>query len=113
MLKLQDPPAQGLPDPGGQDTVVPRPVRIGSGYLDADGSRAAGHPGRGSRGRRGVIERHDLGSAGHQRSLLPGYRLLGAVITNPGGFAVPVTADRWPARPGQSNRGNARLPTGS
>ena len=74
MFKLQHSPAQGLPDPAGQLVVLPRPGRIGFGYLDADRRGGAGHPWIASRGWRGIDERHDLDSAGHQRSLWPVHR---------------------------------------
>jgi hypothetical protein len=71
MLKLQHPPAQGLADPAGQVVILPRPGRVGIGDLDATSRGGAGHPGIGSRRRRGVVERNDLGSAWHPCSLLP------------------------------------------
>ena len=74
VLQLQHPPAQGLPDPVSQLVVLPRPGGIGIGDLDADGRNGAWHPQIGAGRRRGVGERHDLGPAGHPRSLLPAYR---------------------------------------
>jgi hypothetical protein len=72
VLQLQHPPAQRLPDPAGEAVVLPRPAGVGIGHVDAGARPGAGHhPGIGSRGRRGVVERHDLDTAGHQRSLRP------------------------------------------
>jgi hypothetical protein len=70
VFKLQYPPAQGGPDPPGQVVVLPRPGGVGIGDLDADRRGGAGHPWIGFGGR-GIDERHDLSSAGHQRSSWP------------------------------------------
>ena len=69
MLKLQHPPAQGLADPAGEVVILPRPGRVGVGDLDAGSRGGAGHPWIGSRRRRRVVERNDLGSARHPGSL--------------------------------------------
>ena len=69
MLKLQHPPAQGLADLAGQVVILPRPGRVGVGDLDAGSRSGAAHPWIGSRRRRRVVERNDLGSARHPRSL--------------------------------------------
>jgi hypothetical protein len=74
VLKLQHPPAQGLTDPAGEVVVLPGPGGVGVGYLDVNGRGGAGQPWIGSGRWRGVVERHDLGSAGHQCSLLPAHR---------------------------------------
>src|ERR1700722_1011516 len=71
MLKLQHPPAQGLADPPGKVVIPPWPGRVGLGDLDASSRGGAGHPWIGSRRRRGVVERNDLGSARHPCSLFP------------------------------------------
>jgi hypothetical protein len=79
MLKLQHPPAQGLADPPGEVVIPPRPGWVGVDDLDASSRGRAGHPWIGSRRRRGVVERNDLGSARHRCSLF-GARVTGNKI---------------------------------
>ena len=70
MVKLQHAPAQDLPDPAGEIVVVPRPVWVGAGYLDAGGRGGASHPRIGFPGWPGIVKRHDLGSGRHWHGLI-------------------------------------------
>lgn len=71
MIELERSPAEGVVDPVGEGRVVLWPGGIGVGQLDSSRRRRAGQPWVGSRGWWRVVERHDLGSAWHCRSLGP------------------------------------------
>src|SRR5580700_12243940 len=71
MIKLQYPPAEDLADPGGELLVAMRPGGVGLGHLDPGTGAGARNPWSGSRWRRGVVKRDDLGSGGHAAVYLP------------------------------------------